>query len=63
MSSTLNVSEDASFNKHIGAFDISAGKFQTGKLIMEDKYDGVNYENYIRSTAGDISIRAGNNAG
>ena len=59
LSSTLNVSEDALFNKHIGAFDISAGKFQTGKLVMEDKYDGINYENYIRSTAGDISIRAG----
>jgi cytoskeletal protein CcmA (bactofilin family) len=30
---------------------------------MEDQYDSVNYENYIRSTDGDISIRAGNTAG
>ena len=63
LSSTLNVLKDASFNQHIGVRDISAGRFQTGKLIMEDKYDGVNYENYIRSTAGDISIRAGDTAG
>ena len=63
LSSTLNVAEDATFTKHIGVNDISAGRFQTGKLIMEDQYNGVNYENYIRSTAGDISIRAGDAAG
>jgi cytoskeletal protein CcmA (bactofilin family) len=63
LSSTLNVDENATFTKHIGVTDISAGRFQTGKLIMEDQYAGANYENYIRSTAGDISIRAGNTDG
>jgi cytoskeletal protein CcmA (bactofilin family) len=63
LSSTLNVDENATFTKHIGVTDISAGRFQTGKLIMEDQYAGANYQNYIRSTAGDISIRAGNTDG
>ena len=63
LSSTLAVSGDATFDKHIGAFDMSAGMFQAGRLIMEDNYNSDNMENYIRTTGGDINIRAGDGSG
>ncbi|NDC83549.1 hypothetical protein EB093_07825, partial [bacterium] len=62
LNSKLYVKEDAKFDKHIGATDISAGMFQAGRLYFEDNYSGVNHDNLITSTAGDINIRAGPDA-
>ena len=58
----LYVKEDAKFDKHIGATDISAGIFQAGRLYFEDNFSAVNRTNLITSTAGDINIRAGPDA-
>ena len=59
LNNKLYVKEDATFDKHIGATDISAGMFQTGRLYMEDQYNNANHQNLISTTSGDITIRAG----
>ena len=58
LNAKLTVGDDASFNAHVSARDISAGIFQAGRLIFEDRPTGQdNMPNTIRTTAGNINIR------
>ena len=58
LNAKLSVAGDASFNSHVYARDVSAGIFQAGRLIFEDRPTGEdNMPNTIRSTGGNINIR------
>jgi len=58
LNAKLTVGDDASFNKHVSARDISAGIYQAGRLIFEDRPTGQdNMPNTIRTTEGNINIR------
>jgi len=58
LNANLSVAGDASFNSHVHARDVSAGIFQAGRLIFEDRPTGQdNMPNTIRTTAGNINIR------
>jgi hypothetical protein len=54
--SKLFVTGDASLNAHTSVRDISAGILQSGRLIIEDNFTGVNVPNTIRTTEGNIRI-------
>ena len=57
LNSKLFVAGDASLNSHVSARDVSAGIFQSGRLIFEDMTAGDNTPNTIRTTEGNINIR------
>jgi hypothetical protein len=54
LNAKLYVANDASFAQHIGASDISAITFQTGRLVVED--NGAN-ANSVRTTAGNLYLK------